>query len=885
MTDITQKQNVDINAIPVQFTARLVALNAISYQVSSLHDQESILHCAITDGPAIIGADSANVWLWDADQQAPLMHVTTAGSSTEFTIPDTLRNYLNNACAGTMAGVTAEQTDASWPSDMAGHAVAFMPLPDQDGCLGVYTVQRHSGLPFNSEELLLLASLCNAVASALRNARLFSTERQLLQLLRTSIGHVVEATSGQQSEHTEVIEALLQVAEAMTQARATGVVLQTEAEKEPLVALNGPLAGANPEELNAAAYKVWQQYGTEAPVNASCGEIFAQQYSFCKSHYFTGTIILLNNKPAGLIFAIGDTQFSEEQLTSLRTIGDQIGVAVDHRLRTASNNWMLVQMANLNYVSGAITNSFDPVEILEQISAAVAQAVHVPIAFCGELLDEGRLRVLPETAIGLSADFTREMQLTRNNVVIHTVLDKGKNLTSRMVEGTGFPTLAALGMVDWACVPMMVTRSSASGLGSPVRGVLLVSDKQPHIFSERELALIATYANQAALALENSHLYARLDRQLRQMELLYHMTHAISTLDLAEIYLQVGLTTCAAFHIPAVALCLIEEGSSVQHVVATQGEGLEKYVGEEIPAETGVIGMVVKRGIPISSVNVRSDGRSVLLRKIAIENNLSSTITVPLIIGGNTLGTLTAFSQETREYSADEQQLMQSIAADAALSIQNARRYIRERERNNAMRERLVEQTQNHDKEVKWLERLLEIEYEKYAEDGVFRRMLVHIRAISAIPREDITSDNKVDIARLTQQRISELRASAPGLWPIVNISGTHPRLSMIQATALMMLISEYIMAMAVAPGNVNILDITFQQSGNDVLLVLKNDISDVAGIVEINPAITALVSRELHKLVVKQNEEKGQSVMQIRFAHTARIEVNDGIPHSYRRR
>ncbi|MEI7833172.1 MAG: GAF domain-containing protein [bacterium] len=868
MTEIITKQNSEVGPVSALFTERLSALNVISYQLSYLHERESILQCALHDGPSVVGADSANIWLWDTDQHAPVLRVTTAGHSSEFSLPDALKDYLNNACSGTITEITAETTDDIWPADMAGCSVAFIPLPDQQGCLGVYTVQRRRGAGFSKEELLLLSSLSNAIASALRNAQLFANERGLLRLLHNSIRHVVQATSSTQGDNAEVIMVLLQVAEAMTHARATCVALQIEESNDPIIVTSGPLATSNNEELRAATLEIWQQHGTEIPTANSCAEVFTDAYSFCRSSYFTGAKILLGNKPAGIIFAVGDNPFEKEQLASLRTIGDQIGVAINHRLQMASNSWMLLQMSNLNYVSNAITDSFDPIEILKEISSAVAQAMKVPVAFCSELQDDGTLSVQPGSTIGLTEDFAREMHLTRHNAVIRTVLDMGSSVTSRQQGATsGFPTLATLNLVDWACVPMVVTRSSAFGRGSPVRGVLLVGDTQAHLFSDREIALISTYANQAALALENTHLYAQLDRQLHQMELLYHMTHSISTLDLATIYQQVALTAVEGLHISAVVLCMMDEQNGIQQVVATHGEGLEQYVGEDVQPGIGLIGMVAKRGIPISSVNVRSDGRSILLRKIANENGLSSAITVPLIIGGNNLGTLSVLSQDTREFSADELQLLQSIAADAALAIQNARRYTMERERNHAMRERLVELNQYRDKEVKWLERLLEIEYEKYAEDGVFRRMLVHIRAISAIADDDITGDNKVDIARMAQQRISELRASSPELWPFVNINGTHPRLSMIQATALMMLISEYILAMTIVPGKVNTLDITFQQSGNEVMLTLTDDLPETTGVIEINPAIIALVGRELTKLTVKPGESRGRPYLQLRFS------------------
>ena len=56
------------------------------------------------------------------------------------------------------------------------------------------------------------------------------------------------------------------------------------------------------------------------------------------------------------------------------------------------------------------------------------------------------------------------------------------------------------------------------------RGVMLIADVRSREFSHREVALLSTYANQAAMAMENSLLYEQIDSQLRQMEQLYQVT-------------------------------------------------------------------------------------------------------------------------------------------------------------------------------------------------------------------------------------------------------------------------------------------------------------------------------------------------------------------------
>src|SRR5207249_10004488 len=75
-------------------------------------------------------------------------------------------------------------------------------------------------------------------------------------------------------------------------------------------------------------------------------------------------------------------------------------------------------------------------------------------------------------------------------------------VTRRRVEETGIGAFAA--------VPLRVQ-------GRPI-GALTVADSTGRIFTEVEVALLQTFADQAALALDHSRLYERSEERLRHVE-------------------------------------------------------------------------------------------------------------------------------------------------------------------------------------------------------------------------------------------------------------------------------------------------------------------------------------------------------------------------------
>ena len=156
-------------------------------------------------------------------------------------------------------------------------------------------------------------------------------------------------------------------------------------------------------------------------------------------------------------------------------------------------------------------------------------------------------------------------------------------------------------------------------------------------------------------------------------------------------------------------ICLVEEDTGVQQIVASTGIHQQDLSGMRIDPGEGILGMAAQRGAMIQSTNLARDGRSTLLRDLARDELLVASLTVPLQLQGRVLGTLTVISRAAREFSTADEQLLLAMATEGAVAVQNARLYEQEREHSRTLRAFVHEASARMTTALDLLDELLEI--------------------------------------------------------------------------------------------------------------------------------------------------------------------------------
>ena len=216
-------------------------------------------------------------------------------------------------------------------------------------------------------------------------------------------------------------------------------------------------------------------------------------------------------------------------------------------------------------------------------------------------------------------------------------------------------------------------------LGEEVVGILFANYRSAHHFSEEEKQTAELFANQAAVAIHNAQLYEEMIRRAKVLEALYEAGKTVtSTLALDEILNRIVEQAWSfGWHYGRRA-CLSDlnlvEGSILTRKAAYPPEHLAKLrsiVGDidlESDERIGIIGRAVKTGRSQLVGDVTQDPDY-----IEYDPETRSELAVPIKLGENAIGVINVEHPECNAFDKNDRRDLESLAAQAAIAIENAR--------------------------------------------------------------------------------------------------------------------------------------------------------------------------------------------------------------------
>jgi len=222
--------------------------------------------------------------------------------------------------------------------------------------------------------------------------------------------------------------------------------------------------------------------------------------------------------------------------------------------------------------------------------------------------------------------------------------------------------------------------------GNELMGVITIWKLEVKTFTEKQVALIETFADQAVIAIENTRLLtelrersAELARSVEELKTLSEVGQAVSsTLDLNTV-----LTTIVA---RAVELAGADSGSIFRYR-KTDGEfrldtayGVADDVAAAIrgvhirETETVAIGRAVRERRPIELPDIGA-APNFPLRDISYAAGYRSAMIVPLIGPDRVFGVLAIYRKKPGTFAEGTVSLLQAFASQSTLAIQNARMF------------------------------------------------------------------------------------------------------------------------------------------------------------------------------------------------------------------
>jgi two-component system, NtrC family, sensor kinase len=295
-------------------------------------------------------------------------------------------------------------------------------------------------------------------------------------------------------------------------------------------------------------------------------------------------------------------------------------------------------------------------------------------------------------------------------------------------EGNEFPDTQErarrTGTHTYLCVPLLREGESIGGI--------VLRRTEVHPFSDKQIVLLQTFADQAVIAIGNVRLFEQV--QMRTQELSESLEQQIATSEVLSVISRSAGDLAPVFDAMlsnAMDLCRADFGvlntfdGELFYTVATRGlpPAYDEYRrSQALEYGLGTAPARLLQGEPIVEITDLLDSdpyrKGEPNRRALVEvGGARSLLAVPLLKDERVVGNVMIFRQESRRFSEKQIALLKQFAAQAVIAIENARLL-------NELRERTTDLTQSLEELRTAQERL--VQTEKLASLGQLTAGIAH---------------------------------------------------------------------------------------------------------------------------------------------------------------
>jgi two-component sensor histidine kinase len=380
------------------------------------------------------------------------------------------------------------------------------------------------------------------------------------------------------------------------------------------------------------------------------------------------------SRGALLLCAARPDVFPAAERGMLECYAGQAVVGIDHIRQFNHLQRLVVELTDLTWVSAQMAATLDLTTVLETMVQAVAKAAEAPAVGVALRGEDGLLRLPANAYLGLPPEFVegfgaREMSGLAAEALAGAPVCVPDVAASPYAED---PLLRGLQAGAAVCVPL--------GTQESARGVLWITYPEPRPFPRNLTDLLWAYAVQASLAVENAVLYGDKVTYLNQLSTVFELTQAVtSSLELQQVLDRVLVSVSSLLEAPVTTIMLRERESGTLTLRATRGLPASHLAGQ-LGTPSVLERQAVELGTIVTSRDLAKDGRF-RPREAARREGLRSIICAPLTARGETVGVISAYTREVRDFSESDRRLLQTLANQAGIAIENARLYEQATER------------------------------------------------------------------------------------------------------------------------------------------------------------------------------------------------------------
>jgi GAF domain-containing protein/HAMP domain-containing protein len=575
------------------------------------------------------------------------------------------------AAKGRVIHTVSDAADGAMPG-----MVLAVPLISDGKAAGALALRRETANSFSEREIELAGTLAAQAAIAIAAARLAGALEERSQSLdrasseRQATARMLARIGRSRFDLGAVLDTLARSAAELCDAGMAAICLDNDDVLESAGSVGLPQGWlGDPRHLQAGSLA--RRALREATALQSSGDVAAGS---------TLAVPLLGEDGAiGALVIMRPAPFDDMDIAAAAMLADQAAISVGKlrlldtvEARTAElGEAMRHQAATADVLRSVNDAAFDLTGVLAAVAGHAARLCGAATARL-YFSDGDALRFVAGAGITAEQHACEEaspLRMDANSEVGRAAIEKATahapDIAGDTADRERFGNAAAM-----LCAPVLHQGA--------VIGVFALTRSEPGPFSERQIELVETLANQAAIVIENVRLLdgmqartAELGEVLRQQTATADVLTTISrsTFDLDAVLTTLTASAAALCHAGGSAVFMLKDGA--YRLVAATGAMPAPLVSAHLPGQDNWVGRAALDKVVIHVADTARDGEH---PEIAGINGLAAILCVPLLREGAVTGVFALTRSEPKPFTERQIGLASTFADEAAIAIESAER-------------------------------------------------------------------------------------------------------------------------------------------------------------------------------------------------------------------